>query len=365
MGLIRILTCVLLVVAAVESVRRGYAEILYAWPSRERLERATAADSGNAFHHVALGHWQEEAGEDPRGAYRAAVERLPADALLWIRLGLAEEIAGNVGEAEHCLIEASRRSRKYDVRWALANFYYRQQRPTEFVAWAKASMEMAYTDLKPLFELAWSLLGGNGERIRSEILPERRPVWLQYALWAGLNRYWDEATAAAEKLGKPTEPGERASLAGLANMLFDNHRFDEGFVIWRRLGSRDVPRMEWTPLAGRGVSVVVLTPGKGWRVDLNGDQPERCALFTRLLPPAAGALRELRWKAGDQDAGFLWEVAAAQTGKLVGRGSWADGYLQLHSPEAVRVTLIYERAPGRMRFEGSLTVEALEVRESR
>lgn len=364
MGLIRIFTCVLLIGAAAESLRRGYAEILYSWPTRERLERATSLDPGNAFHHVALGHWQEEAGQDPRAAYRAAVERLPADALLWVRLGLAEEIAGNVTEAERCLLEASRRSRKYDVRWALANFYYRQQRPAEFITWARSSMEMAYTDLKPLFELAWSLVG-DGERIRHEILPERRPVWLQYAMWAGSNRNWDEAAAAAEKLRKPAEPLERPPLAALASMLIDNHRFEEGFRVWMRLGSRDVPRMEWTPLPGRGVSVVVLEPGKRWRVDLNGDQPERCAVLTRLLPPASGALRELRWKAGEENPGFIWEASTAGKGQVVARGNWADGYLQVRSPEAVNVTLIYERVPGRMRFEGSLTVEALEVRESR
>ncbi|MCC6589352.1 MAG: hypothetical protein IT168_21820 [Bryobacterales bacterium] len=345
-------------------MRRGYAEILYAWPSRDRLERATAIDPGNAFHHVALGHWQEEAGQDPRPAYRAAVERLPADALLWVRLGLAEEIAGNIPEAERCLLEAGRRSRKYDVRWALANFYYRRQRPAEFITWAKASMEMAYTDLRPLFDLASSLLG-DGARVRHEVLPERRPVWLQYALWAASNRNWDEAAAAAEKLGPPAEPSDRPPLAGLANVLIENRRFDEGFRVWRRLGSRDVPRMEWTPLAGRGVSVVVLEPGKRWRVDLNGDQAERCAVLTRLLPPASGALRELRWKAGGQNPGFLWEAATAGKGQVVARASWADGYLQVLSPEAVTVTLLYERPPGRMRFEGSLAVEALAVRESR
>ena len=122
--------------------------------------------------------------------------------------------------------------------------------------------------------------------------------------------------------------------------------------------------MEWTPLAGRGISVVVLDPVKRWRVDLNGDQLERCALLTRLLPPASGA-RELRWKPGGQDGGFLWEIEAAQTRKVLARGSWVDGYLPIRSQDAVNLTLYYERVPGRMRFEGSLTIQGLDVRESR
>lgn len=345
----------LLAVAAV--IRRGWAEVLFAWPTRGRIEQALSLDAGNAFHHVALAGFLEEGGDDPRPALRAAVSRLPADALLWVRLGLAEEAAGQTAEAERLLLVAAERSRKHDVRWTLANFYFRQGREAEFVRWARETLLMAYGDSTPLFDLALGMLSGT-ERIRGEVLPpERRPVWIQYAFWAAGKKEWGEAEAAAAYLGNPKDDAERGALSGLAETLLASYRNEAALDLWQRLGRRGVPSLEWRTQAYKGVSVVTFASDRRWRLNLTGEQPERCELLARLVPPRTG---ELKWRPEPAVEGFYWEIRSHGVPVAPARRvAWKEGRLALPEDVVSRVALVYERPPRHLRFEGELPVELI------
>jgi len=341
----------------VAAIRRGWAEVLFAWPTRGRIEQAIRLDPGNAFHHVALGRFLDDDGDDPRPAFRAAVSRLPADALLWVRLGLAEEAAGQTAVAERLLLSAAARSRKHDVRWTLANFYFRQGREAEFVHWARETLSMAYGDSTPLFHLASSMLP-SGARIRAEVLPPgRRPVWIQYAFWTANRKDWAETEASAAHLGGPKDEGERAALASLAEVLLANYRNEAALQLWQRLGRRGVPSLEWRLQAHKGVSAVTFANDRRWRLNLTGDQPERCELLVRLAPPGAPAMR---WKPGQPVEGFYWEARGhSPAPEPVRRVPWNEGRLPLPEDVVSRVALVYERPARHLRFEGELPVELI------
>jgi hypothetical protein len=74
-----------------------------------------------------------------------------------IRLGLAQEVAGEISAAERTLLEAARWDRQYLPAWTLANFYYRRENPDQFWEWAARAAELCYDDSRPLLRLAASL----------------------------------------------------------------------------------------------------------------------------------------------------------------------------------------------------------------
>lgn len=357
MGFQRLAACVVCLLAVAAVIRRGWAEVLFSWPTRGRIEQAMRLDPGNAFHHVALAGFLEEEGGDPRPALRAAISRLPADALLWVRLGLAEEAAGQTMEAERLLLVAAERSRKHDIRWTLANFYFRHGREAEFVRWARETLLMAYGDSAPLFDMAQGMLS-SADRIRGEVLPAgRRPVWIQYAFWAAAKREWSEAEAAAAWLGNPKDDAERGALSGLAETLLANYRNETALDLWQRLGRRGVPSLEWRTQAHKGVSAITFASDRRWRLNLTGDQPERCELLVRLVPPGTG---EMKWRPEPVVEGFSWEVRShtlppAPTRRI----AWKEGRLALPEGAVARVALVYERPPRHVRFEGELPVELI------
>lgn len=357
LGFQRLVACAVCLLAAVAAIRRGWAEVLFSWPTRGRIEQAIRLDPGNAFHHVALGRILEEGGDDPRPALRDALFRLPADALLWVRLGLAEEAAGNTAEAERLLLRAAKHSRKHDVRWTLANFYFRQGKEAEFVHWARETLLMAYGDSTPLFDLAAGLLAA-GTRIRTEVLPpDRRPVWIQYAFWSAGRKDWVEAEAGAAYLGGPKEDAERATLASLAEVLLASYRNEAALELWQRLGRRGVASMEWRTQAHKGVSTVTFASDRRWRVNLTGDQPERCELLVRLVPPGVS---EIRWKPAMAVEGFYWEARGHSPSPTpVQRVRWQEGRMPVAKDSLSRVALVYERPPRHVRFEGELHVELI------
>jgi len=112
----------LLVWAGFASIRQAWAEHLFASGRPEQMRRALELISGRAEFYLGLAEVAERAGEDPIPWLRQAAVLSPADASIRIHLGLREEIAGRVAEAEAQLLEAARLSRKYLPRWTLANF---------------------------------------------------------------------------------------------------------------------------------------------------------------------------------------------------------------------------------------------------
>jgi hypothetical protein len=146
-------------------------------------------------------------------------------------------------------------------------------------------------------------------------------------------------------------------LASLAELLLASYRNEAALALWQRLGRRDVASMEWRTQAHKGVSTVTFASDRRWRVNLTGDQPERCELLLRLVPPGVS---EIRWKPGTAVEGFYWEARDHSSApKPVQRVRWQEGRLPMVKGSMSRVVLVYERPPRHVRFEGELHVELI------
>lgn len=110
---------------------------------------------------------------------REAHQIHPRDAPIGIKLALSLENHGRAAEAEQVLLQAAAFNRQYLPAWALTNFYFRRQNPSQFWRWANLAVERCYDDMRPLLRMALSMepdpalvtkrLGGSARLLRSLI----------------------------------------------------------------------------------------------------------------------------------------------------------------------------------------------------
>jgi len=85
---------------------------------------------------------------------RVAVSLNPRLSSVWIQLGLHDEAAGSLAEAEIELLRAARVDRQYIPAWTLANFYFRRGDSANFWPWAGKAAALTFDDYRPLLRLA-------------------------------------------------------------------------------------------------------------------------------------------------------------------------------------------------------------------
>ncbi len=286
---------------AVEAARLLYAN----WRST-RGDRKTASqiDSTNAAYRL-----------DPS---EAAVLS-PHDALIRMRLGLALEEAGRIGEAEKELVRATSYSRKYEPRWTLAGFYFRQNKTEPFWFWAREALSVAYRDPELLFDLAWSM-ENNGAEIRRRLRPEARPItWRAWLLHAARTGRLDEVEAGLDRL-------DDIDPAPLVQALVSGRRVR---ALARIHGHR---ALDWQAIPQEGVRFEA-DGREGFTLVLDGRQPEQCDVATRLML-APGRVD--------------WPIHASFNGLSWRREAFGD--------EGARITLHYQRLAGETRAAGQARI---------
>jgi hypothetical protein len=275
-----------LVVAAVECARRGWAALEYDRLSQEPIARAARLDPGNAAYRVALGRLADDAGSDPRPYFQEALHRNTRDARTWIRLGLAEEERGRIGEAETALRAAAGHSRLHEPAWTLANFYYRRRDRVRFAHWARRTLAITYQYEAPPFDQAWDLLG-TGAAVEG-LLPARDGIRLTYGHYLASRQRWDEL----EGLLATVRPDK-----GIVTALAGAYRVRAAAAAGIVAGTP----LDWKPLA-RGVTPL----SDGWRIE--GAEPG--PLLERISPVLRGRPYLLKAFALGDATGLRWTITA-------------------------------------------------------
>jgi len=238
---------------------------------------------------------------------------------------------GRLQEAERCLLEAARRSRKYEPRWALTNFYFRRGRAEEFRRWAGEAVKISYGDLTPLFDLCRQVGGCN--------VPG-----LQYARYLAERGAADEAAEILLSMDKP---------AWVSDGLLEAKRAVE---LWKRTKGERLEALE-----------------KGIR--LSGLQAERFEVSSQWVPVEKGreyvfeARHEASQLAGALPAdrtGLKWVVeedgrrVAESEGLRVGAGVVELRFRAVG--KKARLVLVHEREAGAVRVEAEVRVKRVRIR---
>lgn len=258
-------------------------------------------------------------------ALAEAVAASPYDAPLRIRYGLELEEAGRTADAERELLAAARLSRKYEPRWTLAGYYFRQNNAAAFWQWAREAAAVAYRDPEPLYDLAVTWDPAHPAAVRERLgVDERRPVLWRAWMYHAARRGWlDEVEAILDRTrGLDPAPIADALLAGgrigaLARL--PGHRLFD----WRFSG------VDGVLFTGDGQ--------RGFTLELSGRQPDPCDLATRVF---AEEPRPSEWRIdGAHTQGLTWHTAR----------HGGDGWL---------MTLRYARPPGEVRMAGDVQIQS-------
>lgn len=391
----------LLALASFRVAREAYAEQLCSSGEIAHLRRAAELSPRRALYRSALADLLDRTGGDPRPALREAARLCPADDSLWIRLGLAEELAGRPEEAEAHLLEAARVSRKYLPRWTLANFYYRQGRPEAVWRWAREALAISYGDRSAVFDLCWSLRA-EPEFLLERVIPPRRDVVADYADFLVARGRFRAAAAIYERLAAEAQPGDLGRFLDATDRLLASGEYARARSVWNALCRRRL--IPYPPLAehsgpavtnadfsrwtlGRGFDwrvpqtpgvVVARHPERGWRIVLSGDQPERCEILSQPVLLEPGRRYELGFRARaslagqwrDAPSGLRWQVAA-RDGRVLVESAWPPGEEMAPQAREFRVPpgggacelkLVHERIAGSVRAQGAVELISVTIR---
>jgi hypothetical protein len=405
--------CALWLALAISSywaLRLAWADHLSDGAELAGRERAVQLAPAAAEFAERLADRREELGGDGLPDLRRAVALDPENPERRMRLGVRAELAGDYPLAEQSLLAAAARSRLYQPRYLLAQYYFRRQNAGQFWPWARAALDAAWGDAAPVFELAWRMRP-DAAWLSANLIPPRRAMVRQYLAYLTSRERWAAAAAEARKIlpaaeplaGRPcalpsadpaealsgctgqpgrdwatAEDADRASLLAYGEARLSRGDVSEAMGIWNALCRRRPPALEpLDPAGGRLVTngdfrqapsgrgfdwrlieqpgVTAVAERGELRVGFTGRQPERCLIAWQYVPTSPGTRYRLHYEVragGDAAArGIAWDVSDA--GMQV---ESARSLVFVAAKDPAHIALIYQRPPGSARLEDTVWI---------
>ncbi len=376
-----ILTAVLLF-AAYWALRLAWASHLFQRADAESIRRAADLVPMNAEYQARAGH------------LRRAIELNPYLASAWIELGFTAEADGSHAEAERLFLEAAKVDRTFEPRWTLANFYFRRNRPGQFWQWIRLAAERSYGSRDAIFRLCWRM-SRDGAEILEKAIPDDPAILRDYVEFLVEQRKSADAVPVALQLLPRAIVSQQAPFIRLIEQLLNEGETGPAVLLWNGLIKRGL--LAFGPLdpgSGRlltNQALATAPAGKGfdWRVHwlagvessytferqlritLNGKQDSFNELLSQIVPAAGPGSFRFRYRYRTQDlpnpSGLHWQVWDVRRGRWIearsqdlSAGQWREQEFRFTLPQGcgpVRLTLVYERALGTVRSEGTLVLD--------
>lgn len=313
---------------------------------------------------------------------RASLRRNPRFMDAAIALSALLEQRGEVTQAETELLSLSSRDRRFRPRWAILNFYARQNRSADFWLVSATAIPMSFGDHRPLLELLWQMRP-DAPYLDTHLEPSARaPLLFEFVALLMEKGELDVARRVfARLLRMPVDPTQRANAGIVATAeerrqrgldlcdLHLDHALGKGaWEIWQALvaagllrgdlapldrnvnpafASKPIARgFDWRPQTVHGIEQS--RSDSGWQIELSGYQPDFAVLLTRwswLERPG------WTWKAQMdsqpdvhfESPGLEWRITGPK-----GESSAQHGL--------VRLSLVYRRPPGTLPRQGRVIV---------
>lgn len=378
-----------LAVAAHWAGRLAWADHLSRSSQMAERERAVRVAPGASLYER-LADKIEEMGGDPLPALAHAAELDPANAEYRMRLGLRAEATGQFDVAERNLLAAARRSRLYQPRYLLAQYYFRRQNAAGFFQWTHAAFDIAPGDVLALLDLCWRMRP-EPEWLRAHALSSRPEIARQFLVFLSRRQQMEAAEVVAGQLSESAVAADLPALLEFCDRSLAADRPAHPVEVWNRLCLRQLLPFEELDPAG-GISLTdgrfnhrVLGQAFDWRlndtdgvtsrrmkdelrVTFSGRQAEWCAVAWQYLAMRPGASyrlqSELRGIDADSADGVCWKIYDLAKRRVATKTS--NGSLTFVAPSDVLVLMLsYERPMGSPRLAGTVAVTrvALEMEQ--
>lgn len=357
---LQILLSATLFYASYWALRLAYADHLYRQNTPASLRRAAELAPFDENYQAALGNWER------------AVELNRNFSVGWLELAFRAERDGKIPEAERLLLRAEEVDKQFEPRWALANFYVRQNRTADFWKWIRLAAERSYGDRRGIFSLCDRMAGTSKEVLEKGLPPDAQLISEYVAHLTRRDRLVD-AAEAAQRLRDTCTAQQAEALIDLCDRLIQSGDGAQASEVWNVLSGRGLAPVR-NPLANGELRTAPLGRGfdwkLGWRVGifvrwspgiiraaLNGKQEESTELLSQwvwLPDPGAYQLSCRQRTVGlGEKTGLAWKVEGAARVEPV-----EDGVrFRVSKPALVRLVFGYGRIPGTMRAEGEIYLD--------
>jgi hypothetical protein len=385
----RIAASAVLLLAGYASLRFARADWLFRVNTLESLREAIHLAPGNSLYYSWLAERLEFEGQDSQAMLEAAARLNPRAAKVWTRLGLRAEIAGNRVAAERMLLQAAAVDHGFAPRWALMNFYLRQNDAGRFRIWARRALEMGYGDLTSVFDLCWKFTQDAGQIF--QLVPDSPYVLTKYLTYLESKDRLALSIPVADSLLQHGTSKSCPALLDYCDAQLGHHDAAAAIGIWNGMCRRkwiDRAALEpdrclslsnghlrgqflekgfdWRTLSDPEVTMLPMSSAGGLKVILSGQQPEQCRLLWQIVPVAPHREYRLHFSYrtdGMKQIGIGWQAAGQIQSALPPSEAWSEQAFSFPSGDAelVELALVYRRPSGQMRAEGAFLLRDLRL----
>ena len=376
-ALVRCALWLALAISSYWALRLAWADHLSDGAELAGRERAVQLAPAFAIFSERLAERRDELGGDGLPDWRRAAALDPENPERRMRLGVRAELAGDYLLAEQSLLAAAARSRLYQPRYLLAQYYFRRQDAGRFWPWARAALEAAWGNAAPVFELGWRMRP-DAAWLSVNLIPTRREMVRQYLAYLTSRERWDASAAEARKLLPAAAGADLTYLIAYGEARLSRGDAVEASEIWNALCRRRLLAFE--PLDPAGDRLVTngdfrqAPSGRGFdwrlieqtgvsaaaergelRVVFTGRQAERCPVAWQYVPTSPGTRYRLQWEArtglGGPPSGIAWVISDAEL-----RAESAHSREFLAAKNLTRICLSYQRPLGSARLEDTVWI---------
>jgi hypothetical protein len=314
-----------------------------------------------------------------------------------VELAALLEARDEVPEARQLLLRAADVDHAYMPRWALANFYFRQNQEAEFWRWTHNAFDIPSGNLDPLFALCWRVQPDAS--VISRVIPDNPDVLSAFISFLARQRHFQGIPSIGSRLiAHGSARGETTDLLAVVDRLIAEDAGNQALDLWRQLMNAGwIYRQDGLPynsafnypiqqeafdwrIPDPGASGVYTSHGAGYlQIRLSGNQPERCLLLSQVIPIQYGAYvaeANVEVEGDSNDAsGVHWLLIHDKSGAQLalspdlhsGKCAWSfalpvSEVASPPNPEMFWLKLVYERAPGTTRTQRTIALHSVSIR---
>jgi hypothetical protein len=397
-NVLAVATVLTLLAAGSWSLALGYADLQFRRLTADGVSAATRIAPGDASYLAQSALLREDFADGARSMEKA-VALDPYFSWAWIYLGLAKEKGHDAAGAEQYLLKAATVDRRFNPRWALCDFYYRQAKFDLFWYWARKATEIDESDSRPIFHLA-ARASPDADSLLKQIAPANDRVRSNFLAYLVEERP-SEASSTAVRALVPAIAKEKAPLViSYSDKLIDAGRIDSAVEVWNAMCQRQLlPFAALDPPRGRSLTnqdFAMPPSGQGfdWRLPMidgitrlndaqpgelkmrfSGEQPDRCQVLSEKVPVLPGHNYEFAFRnrlvTANVSGGLVWRVydgpregvVLTDSGALT-NGDWEERALSFRTnlEPLILLSLEYQRPRGSMRLSGTASFSGLVLR---